>query len=86
MRLFKNESTGTQHPINFAEVSINKKNPTTAEQELRAQIPIDLGNNLILRFGEKQDISQAVALFDGIWQRKPFHTWFEDLISGRQSR
>ena len=56
---------------------------TTSEKVLRASMPMDLGNKLQLRFGEKEDVLQMVSLFDGVWKREPFRCWFEDLLSGR---
>ncbi len=54
-----------------------------AEQELRSQMPLDLGQRLRMRFCEEKDIPQAVSLFDLVWKRESFRLWFDDLMSGR---
>ena len=60
----------------------HKDTMTAEEKKLRAQMPIDLGDNLQMRFCEEKDIEQAAALFKAVWQRDSFDSWFKDLLSG----
>lgn len=72
-------------------ISANMLEPTypsmrmspAAEEDLRSRMPLELGSNLSLRFGEQKDIPGMMALFDGIWNRESFRVWFEDMLSGQ---
>ena len=82
MQALKLDDTQSKVIYPFTE---NHESPelTLDEAALRASMPRDLGNNLVMRFCEAEDVPQAIALFDLVWKRESFRAWFEDLMSGR---
>lgn len=83
MRYLENEGANVPGFYKLGETSAKGTDTPASELALRSQMPMDLGNNLILRFCEEKDIPQAISLFDDVWKRKSFRFWFEDLMSGR---
>jgi hypothetical protein len=67
----------------FSQTIKGHSHPQGGGRSLPIPLRIDLDDNLRLRFCEAKDIDQAVALFDGVWQRESFRLWFQDLVSGK---
>ena len=57
--------------------------PSQAEQELRAQLPLDLGDELQLRFGERRDIDGLVEILECLGGKEAMAIWNRDNLEGR---